>query len=257
MVDTVTIGARHINICEDITELANIASLEFCQLANDAIEKKGSFSVALSGGSTPVSLYKRLVSNEIKPLIDWNKIHFFVSDERCVPANSPDSNFYTAKTHLFDHIGIHESNLHPTKFQDTDPELSAQTYENKIKDFFESNSNSIPNFDLIFLGMGPDGHCASLFPGTKALDEKQLLVAANYVDRLKASRITFTFPLINNARNIIFLVSGNDKSKILADVLESKGEQFPAQKVMPVNGYLEWFIDEAAASKLFIIFNKK
>ena len=234
-------------VFEDATEMADAAAAQFAKLAKEAIAKRGRFVVALSGGSSPPLLYNRLLQDDYKNSIEWDKVHFFTSDERPVPEESPESNFGTARRLLFSKLNIPESNLHGMKHQDTDPERSAIDYEREVHRFFTGGR---PTFDLIQLGMGPDGHTASLFPRTKALNETQRYVVPNFVDKLHTERLTFTFPLINLAHNILYLIEHEEKAKVLAEALQSDTVSYPVQQVKPEEGNLEWYIDSAAARDL-------
>jgi 6-phosphogluconolactonase len=240
---------REIIVCNDRNELAHKAALEFCRLADLVLKKGDLCTVALSGGSTPALLYERLLKPDLAGSLAWNKIAFFVSDERCVAPAHADSNFGNAARLLLDPLGIPESKRHPTRSQDRDPERSARDYEEEIRKTVGPGANGMPRFDIVFLGMGADGHTASLFPDTPALNETEKLVVKNHVGKLNADRITFTLPLINNAACVIFLVSGEDKAAVLSEVVSDSGK-YPSEKVCPTEGRLIWFVDRQAAMKL-------
>jgi 6-phosphogluconolactonase len=220
-------------------------------IAKEAIQKSGKFSLALSGGQTPKSVYAVLASPDFKNKIDWKKVHVFWGDERPVVCTHPDSNYRMAKESLLDGVGIPPGNIHRIGSEE-DPMLAAQQYEDELRDFFDIGEGAFPAFDLILLGMGDDGHTASLFPESEALVIKDRLVVDNYVKKLNTHRITFTFPVINNAHNVLFLVSGSTKSKMIKRVLENTDAEniLPSQNVDPKNGSLFWFLDKAAASDL-------
>lgn len=220
-------------------------------LAQEAIQKNGRFSLALSGGQTPKGVYAVLASPDFKDKIDWKKVHVFWGDERPVVRTHPDSNFRMAKEALLDAAGIPQGNIHRIGSEE-DPMLAAQQYEDELRDFFDIAEGDFPAFDLILLGMGDDGHTASLFPESEALEIKDRLVVDNYVKKLNTHRITFTFPVINHARNVLFLVSGSSKSKMIKQVLENvnAGITLPSQMVNPVHGSLYWFLDKNAAADL-------
>lgn len=220
-------------------------------LAQEAIQKNGRFSLALSGGQTPKGVYAVLASPDFKDKIDWKKVHVFWGDERPVVRTHPDSNFRMAKEALLDAAGIPQGNIHRIGSEE-DPMLAAQQYEDELRDFFDIAEGDFPSFDLILLGMGDDGHTASLFPESEALEIKDRLVVDNYVKKLNTHRITFTFPVINHARNVLFLVSGSSKSKMIKQVLENvnAGITLPSQMVNPVHGSLYWFLDKNAAADL-------
>ena len=217
-------------------------------LAAQAVQKNGKFTVALSGGSTPKSLYSLLASGSV-PNIPWDKIFFFFGDERFVPPDHPDSNYRM----------VHETGLFSKVFSDQvfrvlteekDADTAARDYEQTIQKFFNLKPGEFPRFDLILLGLGPDGHTASLFPGTAALNEKNRLVVANWVEKFRSYRITFTLPVLDHAACDMFLVSGKDKADMVRQVLADKNADLPSQKVHPVDGRLVWLLDAAAASRL-------
>lgn len=245
--DTKQFGQATVHIGKDNEEMAAAAAAEFARLAKKAVSERKQFTVALSGGSSPPMVYKYLLKDETIP---WDRVRFFIGDERCVPDDSPENNFGVARRQLLDHVRACDEDLFPLEGQDKDPAWAARQYEEKIRAFFGIKVGEIPVFDLIWLGMGPDGHCASLFPGTKALEETQRLVVDNYVEKLSANRITFTYPLINNAREVFFVSHGADKAPVLAEALTSDVIKYPVQKVKPTHGKLVWFIDPEAAKDL-------
>jgi len=244
--------AGEIKIFPDIESLNNFAAEKFVEIGNEAIGLRGKFSVALSGGSTPKSLYSLLASDKFKDKIDWSKVFFFFGDERDVDPGDENSNFRMARENLFAPLQIPEENIFrwQTDFLDVMP--AAVDYIWNLEDFFETDGIEFPRFDLILLGMGADGHTASLFPFSEALNETELIATFNWVERLNATRLTLTFPTLNNAANIIFLVAGEEKAAALREVLEGEydPEKFPAQKVKPVNGNLLWLVDAEAARLL-------
>jgi len=229
--------------------LSRAAAESFAQLANKVITEKGRFTVALAGGNTPRAIYKLLAANS-REQIEWSRVHFFWGDERYVPINDPDSNYRMVREALFDHVPILAENVHrmPTEF--IQPETAAQDYEKALRDFWPA---SLPNFDLIQLGLGPDGHILSLFPNSPLLQEDRLLVAV-VTDSPKPppTRITLTLPVINHAAQIHFFVTGAEKAEALRATLEGALDlqEFPAQAVQPVNGQVIWWVDEKAASLL-------
>lgn len=241
---------REVIICDNKTALADATAKSFAQTVIAQVKSRETCFVALSGGSTPKLLYERLKEPDLKNTIPWDKIHFFVSDERCVAQSSEDSNFGNAERYLFAHVPVVADHLHPCVGQDKNPDSSASVLEDLIKKIVPAGENGVPKFDLILLGMGPDGHTASLFPGTKALEETKRLVVKNHVDKVNADRITFTFPLINQAETILFMVAGEDKAPVLSTVLESDKPEYPSQHVVPVCGRLVWIVDQAAAMNL-------
>ena len=227
-------------------ELFQAAAAEFIALASTAIRRHGKFTVALSGGSTPKSLYSVLA----RSALPWDKIFFFWSDERHVPPDHPDSNYRMAKEALLSKVPVPPENIFRVRAEEKDANVVAKDYEEALKLFFRLKPGEFPRFDLILLGLGPDGHTASLFPNTAALNETKRLVVANWVEKFKTNRITFTYPVLNYAACVIFLVSGGDKSEIVREVLENPGADLPSQKVHPANGRLLWLLDKDAASKL-------
>ena len=246
---TTDLQKHEVILCQDKEDLADKAARSFVKLANSILATKGVVNVALSGGSTPKLLYERLLQEDLVKSVEWGRIAFFVSDERSVSHESKDSNYGNAWRQLLEPLKLDQAMLHPTEGQDKDPAASAAAYEEQIRNLVKPGGTGLPAFDIIFLGMGPDGHTASLFPGTAGLGETQKLVIKNHVDKLNTDRISFTFPLINAASNVIFLVAGEDKAEVLAEVMSDSGK-YPCQKVKPSNGRLSWFVDRSAASKM-------
>jgi 6-phosphogluconolactonase len=225
------------------------AAVEFLQRARTAIQGSGRFTVALSGGSTPRNLYSLLATQSDVP---WGQIRFFFSDERHVPPDSPDSNFRMASESLFSRAPIPQENIFRVPAEIPDADTAAQSYEQTLRQVFQLEENDLPRFDLILLGLGPDGHTASLFPRTAALHEDERLVAANWVEQFKTWRITFTFPVLNNAAAVLFMATGAEKQEALLQVLQGKpdSETYPAQDIKPSNGSLIWLVDQAAAGPM-------
>ena len=232
-------------------ELFAAAAEEVVRTANDAVRQRGRFTLALSGGSTPKSLYNLLATNA-RNTLPWDRTYFFWGDERHVPPTDPDSNYRMANEAMLSKIPVPASNVFRMQAEEPDAKAVAQKYEEALRQFFKLRAGEIPRFDLILLGMGPDGHTASLFPGTAGLEEKSRLVIANWVEKLKTHRLSFTLPVLNAARAVAFLVSGTDKAAVLQIVMEQNqpGEQYPAKLVRPTDGRLIWFLDRAAASEL-------
>ncbi len=235
-----------IRILNTPQELFQAAAAEFIALASTAIRDHEKFSVALSGGSTPKSLYSVLA----RSALPWDKIFFFWSDERHVPPDHPESNYRMAKEALLSKVPVPPENIFRVRAEEKNANVVAKDYEEALRSFFGLRPGEFPRFDLILLGLGPDGHTASLFPNTAALNETKLLVVANWVEKFKANRITFTYPVLNNAACVIFLVSGADKADMVRTVLEDGRADLPSQRVHPVNGRLLWLLDKGAASKL-------
>lgn len=240
---------REIIVCRDALELSRKAAAQFVDLAHHAIGAGGRFSVALSGGSTPKALYALLAQDEFSSRLDWPRIHLFWGDERCVAPQHADSNFRMVNEALLDKITIPAENIHRMAGEKK-PEVAAAEYENDLGTFFKSTD--LPRFDLILLGLGEDGHTASLFPGSAALHETQHWVSTVYAERLKAYRLTLTFPVINGAGQIMFLVSGASKRAIVKHLLGASGEpdSLPAAQVFPKNGKLTWLITADAAGDI-------
>jgi len=230
-------------------ELFKAAADEFAALAAQAIHRKGSFCVALSGGSTPKGLYTLLASTAA-PAVPWPQVSFFFGDERLVPPEHPDSNFRMANGALLSKVPVPPENVFRVRTEDASAEAAALQYESAVKNYFALRPGQFPCFDLILLGLGPDGHVASLFPGTAALEEKKRLVVANWVAKLKAHRVTFTYPAINHSACVVFLVSGKEKAEIVREVFDNPKAELPAQRVRPASGRLLWLIDQPAAGLL-------
>ena len=225
--------------------LARAAAHFFVTLAQTATQQHP-FSVALSGGQTPRRVYELLATDEFKDQIKWELVHIFFGDERPVPPDDAASNYGMAHAALLSKVPIPDSHIHPMAGEGDLP-ANARKYESELRSHFPSLS--WPRFDLVLLGMGEDGHTASLFPGTAALEEKTAWVVANWVAQLNEYRITLTAPAINAAANILFLVSGEKKASRLKEVLSGplQPEKLPAQLIKPSNGSLTWMVDAAAA----------
>lgn len=243
---------RIINIYPNLEILNKNAAEIFFSIGSEAIRKRGQFTVALAGGSTPKSLYQLLAGESFKDRIEGGKFFFFFGDERNVSPDDAESNYRMANESLFTRLKLPEKNIYLWETELKSPKTIAENYEKSIKDFFNLNGDEFPRFDLILLGMGDDGHTASLFPFTEALNETEKIAAANYVEKLQTTRLTLTFPAINNAANVIFLVSGENKAEALREVLEGEfqPEKYPSQNVNPKNGNNYWFIDANAAKLL-------
>jgi len=232
-------------------ELFAAAAEEVVRAANDAVAQRGRFTIALAGGSTPKSLYNLLATNA-RTTLPWDRMFFFWGDERHVPPTDPESNYRMVEEAMLSKVPVPPGNVFRIKTENPEAAAAAEDYEKAIRKFFGLEPGQFPRFDLILLGMGPDGHTASLFPGTAALQEKSRLVVANWVEKMKTHRISLTLPVLNEARCVTFLVSGTDKAPALKAVLEENvpSEQYPAKLVKPSDGKLIWLIDRAAASQL-------
>jgi len=242
-------GAPHVRIFEDADALARAAAGRFVEAAQAAVKASGRFSVALAGGNTPRKVYELLSGDEFSPRVDWARRHIFFGDERCVPPDHSESNYRMAQETLLSRVPVPPENVHRIEGVG-DPAENARAYEDELRSFF--GDVEWPEFDLVLLGLGDDGHTASLFPYTPALDAGGAWVAANRVEKLGALRITLTAPAISHARHVLFLVSGRSKASRLAEVVRGnfEPERLPAQSIRPVAGELEWFVDEEAAREL-------
>ena len=232
-------------------DLFDAAAEEVVRAASEAVSQHGRFTIALSGGSTPRSLYHLLATNA-RSSLPWDRMFFFWGDERHVPPTDPDSNYRMADETLLSKIPVTPGNVFRVPAENPDASAAAAAYEQTLLKFFALQPGQFPRLDLILLGLGPDGHTASIFPGTPALHEKSRLVVANWVEKFKTNRITLTLPVLNAAYCVAFLVSGTEKAAALRAVLESDapGEQYPSKLVRPSHGKLIWFVDRAAASGL-------
>lgn len=240
-------------ITSDIHDLHRTAARLFIDAAGRAAGPGGTFTVALSGGSTPRGFYALLAEDpSVRTSVPWERTHFFWSDERCVPPDRPDSNYRMAWEVMLSKVPVPPQNIHRVRGEKDDLPAEAAAYENTIRETLRLVTDYGPSFDVILLGMGADGHTASLFPGSEALRERSRLVVATRVESLGAPRITFTLPLINAARHIVFLVSGKDKAETLRRVHSpSPGtEPLPAALVRPFDGTLTWVVDADAAALL-------
>jgi len=242
-------GQPDIRIFQDPQSLFQGAAEEFGSQATAAVRSRGRFTVALSGGSTPRSLYSLLAT---KASLPWDKIYFFFGDERHVPPDNPESNYRMAKESLLSKVPVPAENIFRVPAENPDANQAAEAYEQTLRRFFNTAPGSFPRFDLVLLGMGPDGHTASLFPGTAALQENARWFVSNWVEKFKTDRLTLTLPVLNSAAVVTFLVSGQDKAGVLKEVLEGKqpGELFPSKLVKPSNGEVIWMVDRAAAAQL-------
>jgi 6-phosphogluconolactonase len=241
-------------IYENTDTLARQAARYLSELSRDFIRSSGRFTLVLSGGSTPKGLYEKLAQTDGSGRIHWDSVHIFWGDERCVPPDHPESNYGSARKSLLDRIPIPPRNIHRIRGE-MEPQEAAALYEKDLKAFFfpgPAASPGVPRFDLILLGMGDDGHTASLFPGTAALHERKCWAVACHVDNTKSWRVTLTPQVINAARNVFFIVSGREKARCLKEVLQGpcRPDELPAQAVRPDAGRVIWMVDAEAASLL-------
>ncbi len=238
---------KEILVFKNSEKLEKSVISKWSDTAEYAIMKRGLFTVALSGGSTPVKLYKKLSGTDL----NWDMTHIFIVDERFVPFNHSDSNFRMIRETLLSNINIPEQNIYPVPTEKGSSDEAARLYENDIISFFNLSSGEIPEFDLILLGLGDDGHTASLFPGSPSIHVRDRLVVSSLPpDKSMHKRVTFTFPVINNARNIFFQVTGNNKAVVVKDVLENKSSNLPAAYVKPDKGKLIFLLDRQAGALL-------
>jgi 6-phosphogluconolactonase len=232
-------------------DVARAAALRFIEIARESTEARGRFSVALAGGSTPKRVYELLASDELSDRLDWSQVHIFFGDERCVPPDDSESNYRMANEALLSRVGLPEQNVHRMRGEG-DAVANARLYEDELRGYFDGDS--WPQFDLVMLGMGDDGHTASLFPETRALDMHTGWVTANWVEKFDTFRVTLTAPAINHARHVMFIVTGASKAARLEEVLYGAREprRLPSQLIQPhdAGGALTWFLDEAAAKLL-------
>jgi 6-phosphogluconolactonase len=237
-------------IYPDTNTLSHEAAQYIVRLANEAIVSHGRFSIALSGGSTPRVLYGLLGDEPYRNQINWSQVEIFWSDERCVPPDSSDSNYQLAQEVLFSKLSISASQIHRMPADKPDRDAASLEYTQEMQRAF--GTDGIPSFDLLQLGMGPEGHTASLFPHQPSLHEQQRLVMPVNVPKPPPPRLTFTPPLLNAAKHVLFLVTGADKADAVQAVLEGgyQPEEYPAQIVRPPHGDVTWMLDTAAAEKL-------
>jgi len=230
-------SAPEIRVLPDIAAIAHAAADEFVRLAPR--------TVALAGGSTPRALYELLATRQD---IAWDAIQFFWGDERHVPPDDHDSNYRMTREALLDRVPAPESNIHRIRAENPNAAVAAMEYESELHSVF---GDGVPRFDLVLMGMGPEGHTASLFPGSEALRENHALVVAPWVDKMHSYRITMTLPVFNNASNVMFMVAGMEKAQTLKLVLEeSQEDSLPAAMIRPANGRLMWMIDREAGRLL-------
>jgi 6-phosphogluconolactonase len=238
-----------LKVFDDLSALMSAAADEIATAAGQAVSERGRFSWALSGGSTPRDLYHLLAGDGYRDRLPWSAIHFFWGDERHVPPDHPDSNFRMAREAMLDAVPVPPGNIHRIPAEEPDASRAAVEYESTLRSFFGLGEGEWPRFDLILLGLGKDGHTASLFPGGDAVNERRRWVLAPWVEAQKTFRVTLTPPVLNHARRAMFLVSGGDKAEALHAVLKGARdpERYPAQIV---EGNVSWWVDRAAARLL-------
>ncbi len=244
--------ARIIRIFPDVEALSQAAAVEFVRCAGEAVAARGRFTVALSGGSTPKRLYQLLTTEPYRSQTDWGRVEVFWGDERCVPPDHKDSNYRMAREAMLAQLPIPAEHIHRMEAERADREAAARDYETVLARVFGvSSGGEPPPFDLLLMGMGPDGHTASLFPHTQALDETRRWVVPNHVPQLNTDRMTMTRPILNRGREVLFLVAAADKAERLAEVLAGPADpkRLPSQSIQP-EGQLVWFVESAAAARL-------
>ena len=249
---TITIPGRgELRLVPDAEALARAAASLFSQVTTAAVGERGRAFVALSGGSTPKRMGELLATPPYRDQVPWDKLEVFWGDERWVPESSAESNAGVAKRTFLDHVPVPPSQVHPFPAGTGDPEAAAAAYEATLRAVF-GQPTGVPAFDLILLGMGDDGHTASLFPHTNALAETRALAVANPVPQQDTVRLTLTYPVLNAGREVVFLIGGAGKAVTLAAVLEGpeRPTELPSQGIQPVSGRLTWLVDAAAAAKL-------
>lgn len=239
-----------IRVFKTSDDLSREAAAQFSGAAREAVQARGMFTAALSGGHTPKRLYELLAAPEFSSPLSWDRIHLFQVDERCVPPDDSQSNYRMIREALLSHLPV--NHFHRMEAERPDRDAAAATYEEDLRGTLGTPAGEWPRLDLVLLGMGDDGHTASLFPGSAALNERRRAVCPNWVEKLGMWRITLTLPVLNAAGRVIFLVAGEDKARALADVLHPSGPapQLPAQLVEPAGSAAEWYVDPAAAHLL-------
>ena len=242
------------HIYPDADALARAAAVELLSRARKCVEERGVFTLSLAGGSTPRKLYSLLAGDPAFRDFPWAKTQLFFGDERHVPPTHIDSNYLMASSTLLDSGLVPLANVHRVHAELPDPNVVAVDYDVEMHTQFPADMRrgNFPRFDVILLGMGPDGHTASLFPGSKALAENERWVVANWVEKFNSTRITFTFPVLNAADAVLLLVAGADKAHMLREVLVTNrhDDPYPVQKVKPTEGEKIWLLDHAAAAQL-------
>ena len=239
-------------VLPDGDAVARAAAVLFRSACREAVEARGTCFVALAGGSTPRGLYSLLATDpSLRAETPWKDIEFFWGDERHVAPDHPDSNYRMAHDAMLSLVAVTPDRVHRVHGEQPDAVVAASLYEAELRQTFAADDD-VPAFDLILLGLGPDGHTASLFPGTAALDERRRLFTANHVEKLGSFRITATFPLLNAARQVVFVTAGAEKAPAVRDVLQPQSDSpvLPARLVRPERGRLQWVLDRAAASQL-------
>ena len=244
-------SGREVRVCGEPEELGRQAAGCFIESASAALSLRDRFSAALSGGSTPRILYRYLSDPSFSDRLPWKKVHLFWGDERAVPPGHPDSNYRMAYETLISKVPIPPENVHRMQGERSDLAAAAKEYEESLRRFFNLSGDRPPSFDLILLGIGTDGHTASLFPGSPALEEKERWVVAVEVEKLHSHRLTLTLPVLNHARELLFLAAGREKAAVIKALLAGPGGTgLPAKQVRPVEGKRIFLLDREAAALL-------
>lgn len=240
-------GTRTVVVASSLDELHRRSAQYVAQTIAAAVAARGRCAVALSGGSTPRGTYALLAAPPLRDVIPWASVHLYWGDERCVPADHADSNYHMAHEALLAHVPVPPGNVHRARTELGNPEAVAADYEREVRAHVGAD-DGVPRFDLIMLGLGPDGHTASLFPGSAALDEATRLVVPNGIDYMPHPRVTFTLPLLNAARAVQFLVAGAGKAPVVARAMNGD-PAVVASRVCPTDGVVRWDLDRAAAGE--------
>ncbi len=238
-------AAPEVIVCDDTDALSRRGAIEFVEAATASIKESGLFRVALSGGATPLAMYKLLSTYAFKEKCDWRRVRIFFGDERCVEPDDDESNFKAANDALLNEVAIPVGNIHRIRAEFGPG--AALEYAEELAGEFDLAKGELPSFDLMLLGMGADGHTASIFAGSPAMDEKEKLVMAVKPPGTPSTRITLTGPVINNSKKIIFLVSGEGKAAALKSALGDGPEEVPARITRSAKGTVKWIVDKAAA----------
>ena len=242
---------REVVVLPDLDAVSEEAARRFVTIVNDAVARSNRCTVALAGGSTPERLYRLLASATYRDAIPWAALFVFFGDERCVPPEDRESNYRMAREAMLDHVPVLPEQVFRMEGE-RDPQSAAMSYDATLGDVFGLTPGRIPHFDLILLGMGPDGHTASLFPQTDALQVIERLATANYVPKFDSWRLTLTYPVLDAAMHVLFLVGGAEKADAVQHVIEGPFDpaEYPSQGVRTPEGTVTFLLDAAAASKL-------
>jgi 6-phosphogluconolactonase len=246
------IWGANVIVCETPAEAARAGAARVTTWLSAAVSARKRATVALAGGRTPEALYRLLAEIPYRERIDWDRVEIFWGDERCVPPDHPDSNYRMVREALLAHVPIPDANIHRMRGELADPVASAHEYEEVLRQACRVEVDTLPRLDVCLLGLGSDGHTASLFPGSPAIREQQRWVMAGWVEKLGAWRLTLAPRVINNARHVLFLATGAEKAETVGVVLEGPvvPDRLPAQIVRPAYGQLEWLLDRDAAGRL-------